>query len=172
MTNSSISNLVCTNIVNSNSTIGSINTVSLITNFVTSGNSFVNNFNNISSVILNASISNLSTSNVNCTNMITNNINYQRLATTNYQLTGTIEGGIFTINTSGNGVILQSSVNLTNYTVNLPLTVSDGLQLFISSDKNITNLSIGNSNIPVTSMTAYSAKRFVYNVFTGNWYSI
>jgi hypothetical protein len=90
---------------------------------------------------------------------------------TNYQLNGTIDGGIFTINTAANGVLLQSSSTLTNYTVMFPTSVVNGQQIFISSDKNITNLSYGNTNIPPNTLVAYVAQRFIYAGNISTWFS-
>ena len=136
----------------------------------------INNFtfgngNIINSTITNSVLTNISSSSVIVNNITASNININKMINTNYQLNGTIDGGIFTINTSANGIILQSSSTLANYTVMFPTSVVNGQQIFISTDKTITNLSYGNTTIPPNTLIAYAAQRFIYIGDISTWFS-
>jgi len=119
----------------------------------------------------NITSTNITSTNIVGTNISASNININKMTNTNYQLNGTIDGGIFTINTAANGVILQSSSTLANYTVMFPTSIVNGQQIFISTDKTITNISYGNTTIPPNTLIAYAAQRFIYIGDISTWFS-
>lgn len=92
----------------------------------------------------------------------------------NYQNLTPIENATVTVSSNVSGVVLALSSGLTNLTINLPITnVVDGKLLFITTNQNVTNITLGNAVLPTTSMSgSMPALRFLFVAGQSLWYSI
>jgi len=102
-------------------------------------------------------------------NIYTSSLETSLFSTPNYNLIIPIEGGYSEI--SNIGIVLNGIDNLVNYNLNFPTDLLDGQHIFITSNINITNVSFSNSNIPVSNIIAYVAKKYIYISNISNWFS-
>ena len=102
-------------------------------------------------------------------NIYTSSLETSLFSTPNYNLITPIEGGYSEI--SNIGIVLNGIDNLVNYNLNFPTDLLDGQHIFITSNINITNVSFSNSNIPVSNIIAYVAKKYIYISNISNWFS-
>jgi len=92
----------------------------------------------------------------------------------NYQNLTPVNGGTVNVSSNVSGVVLALSSGLTNLTINLPITnIIDGKLLFITTNQNITNVTLGNAVLPITSMSGTTPSlRFLFVSSQNIWYSI
>jgi len=91
-----------------------------------------------------------------------------------YQSVTPANGGTVTVNSNVSGLVLALSSGLTNLTINLPITnIIDGKLLFITTNQNVTNVTLGNAVLPTTSMSGSAPSlRFLFVSSQSLWYSI
>jgi hypothetical protein len=83
-------------------------------------------------------------------------------------------GSIVTVSSNVSGVVLALSAGLTNLTINLPITnIINGKLLFITTNQNVTNVTLGNAVLPTTSLSGIAPSlRFMFVSSQSLWYSI
>jgi len=90
-----------------------------------------------------------------------------------YQSVTPTNGSTVTVNSNISGVVLALTSGLTNLTINLPITnIIDGKLLFITTNQNIPNITLGNAVLPTTSLSSTTAIRFLFVSSQSLWYSI
>jgi hypothetical protein len=91
-----------------------------------------------------------------------------------YQSITPVENATVTVSSNVSGVVLALSSGLTNLTINLPTSgVVDGKLLFITTNQNVTNVTLGNAVLPTTSMSGSAPSlRFLFVSGQNIWYSI
>lgn len=91
-----------------------------------------------------------------------------------YQSITPVENATVTVSSNVSGVVLALSSGLTNLTINLPITnIIDGKLLFITTNQNVTNVTLGNAVLPTTSMSGSAPSlRFLFVAGQSLWYSI
>jgi hypothetical protein len=92
----------------------------------------------------------------------------------NYQSLTPVENSTVNVSSNISGVVLTLSSGLTNLTIILPITnVVDGKILFITTNKNITNVTLNNAVLQSTSMSGSTTSlRFLFVNSQSLWYSI
>lgn len=90
----------------------------------------------------------------------------------NYQTINPTNGSTVTVNSNISGVVLALTSGLTNLTINLPTNVVDGKLLFITTNQNITNVTLANSILTTTSLSTTNAIRFLFVMSQNLWYII
>lgn len=65
------------------------------------------------------------------------------------------------------------SSGLTNLTINLPITgITDGKMLFITTNQNVTNVTLGNTVLSSSSLSTTMPLGFLFVSSQSSWFSI
>ena len=91
----------------------------------------------------------------------------------NYQMVSPTNGSTVIIGSNMSGVVLSLNTTISNLVLTLPVTsIIDGKLLFITTNQNITNVTINNAVLTSTSMTGSIGLRFMYVLGQNLWFSI
>ena len=90
-----------------------------------------------------------------------------------YQNTTPINGSTVIVNSNVSGLVLYLTSGITNLTITLPTGVIDGKLLFITTNQNITNVTLGNAVLSNTTLSgSLPGIRFIYVSNQNLWFSI